>query len=87
MTMVVEKAKTDNPVTRPGHYIGLDFSVSELESCTQGLNYPTDRQGIIRQATINDSSDDVMAFLKILPLGSYYHFNDIANTAWDFLIV
>ena len=87
MTMLQEKPITENLVNKSCACTFLDLSVSELETSLRGLSYPAEKQEIIRQAELSDSSDDAMAFLSVLPKGRYHHFNDIAYAAWEFLVV
>jgi len=49
--------------------------------------YPADKQDLIRWGKLHGASDDVMAFLSLLPPGEYRQLHDIAFMAWAWLLV
>lgn len=84
MTMILEKGVNG---TGAATKRCLDISVAELESSLRGAEYPAQKHDLIARARLNGASDDIKAFLHLLPEDKYPHFYDIAFMAWSFLIV
>jgi hypothetical protein len=63
------------------------MSLADVEAILQGVSYPANKHDLIHQGKTNGASDDVMAFLRLLPEGKYHQFHDIAFMAWSFLLV
>jgi len=87
MTIVLERPNTLAQRHRPGAHTYLDTSVAEIETSLAGIRYPADKQDLIRWGKFNCASDDVTAFLSLLPPGEYRQFHDIASMAWAWLLV
>ena len=88
MTMVLEKATTNGrPGEQPRVLTSLDMSVAELEASLDGTCYPAEKRDLISQAEINDSIDDIIAFLNLLPEGKYLHPSAVSLLALIYLVV
>ena len=87
MTMVMEKLNTTERGNRPGTHTCLDMSITDLENCLEGVKYPATKHDLVHLARRHGTSDDIMAFFRLLPEGKYSQFNDIAFMAWSFLLV
>ena len=85
--MVMEAVAPAKHGTRPGFHSCLDMSVADVEASLQGISYPASKHDLVRQGKQNGASNDVMAFLRLLPEGNYHQFHDIAFMAWSFLLI
>jgi len=85
MTMVLER--TGKVAPQRGGNRSLDMSVADLDTAVRGMSFPATKHDLILQGRSNRASEDVMAFLHLLPEDRYSSFQDIAFMAWSFLLV
>jgi len=87
MTILMERPIETEIKPRPGTYTFLDLSIEDIEAYLKRLEFPADKRAIISQARLSGATKDVLTFLNILPEGNYNNFDEVAFTAWEFLVV
>ena len=87
MVIAVDRPRIGEPITRVKMRTIFDKSIEELLAVSEGARYPVAKQDLIVAGVFNGATEDTIDLLRALPDIGYFSFNDIAEMAWELLLV
>ena len=87
MVIAIDRPRTIKPVALAEMRFLFDKSIEELRTVSEGARYPVTKQDLIVAAVFNRATDSTVDLLQALPDIGYFSFNDIADRAWELLLI